>query len=78
MRRMDYFELLGLPPDAPADAVRSAAVELLHEYRLVGTPGSSDVQGLVQQIADLVGIAHDTLIDPAPGRGTGRSCATEG
>ncbi len=65
MRRMDYFELLGLSPDAPADAVRSAAVELLHEYRLVGTPGSADVQGLVQQIADLVGIAHDTLIDPA-------------
>ena len=65
MRRMDYFELLGLPPDAPADSVRSAAVELLREYRVEGTSGSSEVQGLVQQIADLVGKAHDTLIDPA-------------
>ena len=65
MRRMDYFELLGLYPDAPAAAVRSAAVELLHEYRLDGTSGSSEVHGLVQQIADLVGMAHDTLVDPA-------------
>ena len=38
MRRMDYFELLGLRHDAPPDAVRSAAVELLREYR-VRRPG---------------------------------------
>ncbi|HSP20210.1 MAG TPA: hypothetical protein VLQ79_11880, partial [Myxococcaceae bacterium] len=65
MRRMDYFELLGLHPDAPAEAVRSAAMELLHEYRADGSSGSSEVQGLVQQIADLVGVAHDTLVDLA-------------
>jgi hypothetical protein len=58
-------ELLGLRPDAPPDAVRFAAVELLREYRVDGPLGSPEVQGLVQQIADLVGKAHDTLIDPA-------------
>ncbi|HUM09908.1 MAG TPA: response regulator [Myxococcaceae bacterium] len=63
MRRMDYFELLGLHPDAPPDSVRFAAVELLREYHVDGPPGSPEVQGLVQQIADLVGQAHDTLVD---------------
>ena len=61
MRRMDYFELLGLRPDAPAEAVRRAAVELLREYDF---SGSGEVLGLAQQIADLVGLAHDTLVDP--------------
>ncbi|HTS82742.1 MAG TPA: response regulator [Myxococcaceae bacterium] len=65
MRRMDYFELLGLLPDAPAEAVRTAAVELLREYRVDGPVDSGEVQGVVQQIAELVGKAHDTLIDPA-------------
>ena len=65
MRRMDYFELLGIAPDAPAHAVRSAAVELLREYRVDDAAGSAEVQGLVQQITELVGKAHDTLADPA-------------
>lgn len=65
MRRMDYFELLGLAPDAPAESVRFAAVELLREYQLGVSVGSAEVQGLVQQIADLVGQAHDTLVDGA-------------
>ncbi len=64
MRRMDYFELLGLAPDAPAHTVRSAAVELLREYRVDDAAGSAEVQGLVQQITELVGKAHDTLADP--------------
>jgi CheY-like chemotaxis protein len=65
MRRMDYFELLGLHPDAPPEAVRFAAVDLLREYQVDGPAGSPEVQVLVQQIADLVGKAHDTLVDPA-------------
>ena len=64
MRRMDYFELLGLRHDAPAEAVRSAAMELLREYRVDGPTSSAEVQTLVQQIADLVGQAHDTLVEP--------------
>lgn len=64
MRRMDYFELLGIAPDAPAHAVQSAAVELLREYRVDDAAGSAEVQGLVQQITELVGKAHDTLADP--------------
>ena len=64
MRRMDYFELLSLPPEAPPEAVRSAAVELLREYKVDVPAESAEVQRLVQQIAELVGQAHDTLIDP--------------
>jgi len=65
MRRMDYFELLGLRHDAPPDAVRSAAVELLREYRVDGPASSAEVETVVHQIAELVGKAHDTLVDPA-------------
>ncbi|HET9036313.1 MAG TPA: response regulator [Myxococcaceae bacterium] len=65
MRRMDYFELLGLRHDAPPDAVRSAAVELLREYRVDGPASSAEVETVVHQIAELVGKAHDTLIDAA-------------
>jgi DNA-binding response OmpR family regulator len=64
MRRMDYFELLGLRRDAPAQAVRTAAVELLREYRVDGPTSSTEVETVVQQIADLVGQAHDTLVEP--------------
>ena len=65
MRRMDFFELLGLRRDAPAEAVRSAAVELLREYRVDGPTSSTEVETVVKQIADLVGLAHDTLVEPA-------------
>jgi curved DNA-binding protein CbpA len=64
MRRMDYFELLGLRRDAPAEAVRAAAVELLREYRVDGPTSSTEVETVVKQIADLVGQAHDTLVEP--------------
>ncbi|HZJ56133.1 MAG TPA: response regulator [Myxococcaceae bacterium] len=65
MRRMDYFELLGLRQDAPPDAVRSAAVELLREYRVDDPASSAEVETVVHQIAELVGKAHDTLVDPS-------------
>jgi hypothetical protein len=78
MRRMDYFELLGLRRDAPAEAVRSAAVELLREYRVDGPNSSAEVRTLVQQIADLVGQAHDTLVEPGAGPGTRPSCVPAG
>ena len=64
MRRMDYFELLGLRRDAPPEAVRSAAVELIREYRVDVSTSSVEVETVVQQIADLVGLAHDTLVEP--------------
>ena len=64
MRRMDFFELLGLRRDAPAGAVRAAAVELLREYRVDGPTSSTEVETVVKQIADLVGQAHDTLVEP--------------
>ncbi len=64
MRRMDYFELLGLRRDASAEAVRVAAVELLREYRVDGPTSSREVETVVKEIADLVGLAHDTLVEP--------------
>ena len=64
MRRMNYFELLGLRHDAPPDAVRLATVELLREYRVDGPGSSAEVETVVHQIAELVGKAHDALVDP--------------
>jgi DNA-binding response OmpR family regulator len=64
MKRMDFFELLGLRHDAPPEAVRQAAVELLREYRLDAPAQSAEVQAAADQVAALVREAHDTLADP--------------
>ena len=65
MKRMDFFELLGVHHDAPSEAVRRAAVELLREYRLDIPAQSAEVQAAADQVAALVREAHDTLVDPA-------------
>src|SRR5215813_2439153 len=64
MRRMDFFELLGVHHDAPPEAVRQAAVELLREYRLDVPGQSAEVQTAADQVAALVREAHETLVDP--------------
>ena len=64
MRRMDFFELLGLGREADADSVRRGAVELLREYGVEASSDSAEVQEVMQQMADLVTQAHDTLVDP--------------
>jgi CheY-like chemotaxis protein len=64
MRRMDFFELLGVPRDVSADEVRRASVELLREYHVDARGGPPETRGLAEQVQQLVGEAHDTLLDP--------------
>jgi tetratricopeptide (TPR) repeat protein len=64
MRRMDFFELLGVRRDASADDVRRASVELLREYHVDARGGPPETRGLAEQVQQLVQDAHDTLVDP--------------
>ncbi len=67
MRRMDFFELLGVRSDAPPDEVRRAHRELVREYHLDKFVGSSsaEVQKLAAAIQELLGKARDALVDAA-------------
>ncbi|MGO9765323.1 MAG: response regulator [Myxococcaceae bacterium] len=65
MKRMDFFELLGVRSDAPAEEVRKAHRELVREYHLDKFVGSSsaEVQKLAAAIQELLGKARDALVD---------------
>ena len=67
MKRMDFFELLGLRHDAAADDVRRAHRELVREYHLDKFVGSSsaEVRELARSIQELLTSARDTLVDGA-------------
>ncbi len=65
MKRMDFFELLGVRSDAPAEEVRRAHRELVREYHLDKFVASSsgEVQKLAASIQELLGKARDALVD---------------
>jgi curved DNA-binding protein CbpA len=65
MKRMDYFELLGVRSDASADEVRKAHRELVREYHLdkFVASSSAEVQKLAAAIQELLGKARDALVD---------------
>ncbi len=67
MKRMDFFELLGVRSDAPPEEVRRAHRELVREYHLDKFVGSSsaEVQKLAAAIQELLGKARDALVDAA-------------
>ncbi len=66
MRKLDYFEILGLPTTANREDVKRAYFALAKEYHPDKHFGSSsaEVRQLAQQIYDLISTAHDTLADP--------------
>jgi curved DNA-binding protein CbpA len=66
MRKLDYFEILGLPTSASREEVKRAYFALAKEYHPDKHFGSSsaEVRQLAQQIYDLISSAHDTLTDP--------------
>jgi len=66
MRKLDYFEILGLPTTASREDVKRAYFALAKEYHPDKHFGSSsaEVRQLAQQIYDLISSAHDTLTDP--------------
>ena len=65
MKRMDYFELLGVRSDASADEVRRAHRELVREYHLDKFVGSSsaEVRELAKSVQELLASARDALVD---------------
>ncbi|HMK74520.1 MAG TPA: DUF4388 domain-containing protein, partial [Myxococcaceae bacterium] len=67
MKRMDFFELLGVRHDASAEDIRRAHKELVREYHLDKFVGSSsaEVRELARAIQELLGSARDTLVDTA-------------
>ncbi len=66
MRKLDYFEILGLPTNAIREDVKRSYFALAKEYHPDKHFGSSsaEVRQLAQQIYDLISSAHDTLTDP--------------
>jgi DNA-binding response OmpR family regulator/tetratricopeptide (TPR) repeat protein len=67
MKRMDFFELLGVRHDAPAEEVRRSHKELVREYHLDKFVGSSsaEVRELARSIQELLATGRDTLVDGA-------------
>ncbi len=65
MKRMDFFELLGVRKDASADEVRRAHRELVREYHLDKFVGSSsaEVRELAGAVQELLSAARDALVD---------------
>jgi tetratricopeptide (TPR) repeat protein len=67
MRKLDYFEILGVKRNADRETIKRAYFGLAKEFhpdRHFGS-ASAEVRQLAQQIYDLVSTAHDTLTDPA-------------
>jgi curved DNA-binding protein CbpA len=66
MRKLDYFEILGVPTSASREEVKRAYFALAKEYHPDKHFGSSsaEVRQLAQQLYDLISSAHDTLTDP--------------
>jgi DNA-binding response OmpR family regulator/curved DNA-binding protein CbpA len=67
MKRKDYFEVLGVAPDADAQDIERAYLALAKEYHpdKHNASSSGEVRALASQIYELLSAAHDTLSDGA-------------
>jgi curved DNA-binding protein CbpA len=66
MRKLDHFEVLGLPTTANREDVKRAYFALAKEYHPDKhfSSASAELRQLAQEIYDLISTAHDTLADP--------------
>jgi curved DNA-binding protein CbpA/CheY-like chemotaxis protein len=66
MRKKNYFQLLGITPEADREGVKSAYFTLAKAYHpdRHSNSASTEVRGLAQQIFDLISTAHDVLTNP--------------
>jgi DNA-binding response OmpR family regulator/Flp pilus assembly protein TadD len=64
MRKLDYFEILGVTRRATREEVKRAYFALAKEYHpdRAGS-ASAETRALAQQLYDLISTAHDTLAD---------------
>lgn len=67
MKRKDYFEILGLAPDASRDAVERAFLHLAKEHHpdKHAASASGEVRALAAGIFELLSRARQTLVDDA-------------
>ena len=56
----DYYELLGVPRDAPADQIRKAYLKLAHKYHPDKTGGDKAAEDKLKEINE----AYDVLKNP--------------
>jgi len=65
MRKLDYFEILGVTQRAVREDIKRAYFALAKEYHPDKHFGSAsaETRAIAQQIYDLISIAHDTLTD---------------
>ncbi len=66
MRKMDFFEVLGVTQNASREEVKRAYFALAKEYHPDKHFGSSsaEIRQLAGQVYDVISSAHDTLTDP--------------
>ncbi|MHB8872401.1 MAG: response regulator [Myxococcaceae bacterium] len=66
MRKMDYFEVLGVATNAAREEIKRSYFALAKEYHPDKHFGSSsaEIRQLAGQVYDLISTAHDTLTDP--------------
>lgn len=67
MKKLDYFELLGVKWSAGREDIKRAYFTLAKEYHPDKhfSSASTEVRAVAQQIYDLISTAHDTLTDAA-------------
>jgi len=67
MRRLDYFEILGVKRKASREEIKRAYFALAKEYHPDRhfQSASAEIRQLAQQLYDLISTAHDTLTDPS-------------
>jgi Flp pilus assembly protein TadD len=65
MRKLDYFEILGVKRNASREDIKRAYFALAKEYHPDKhfQSASAELRALAQQIYDLISTAHDTLTD---------------
>jgi DNA-binding response OmpR family regulator/curved DNA-binding protein CbpA len=66
MRRLDYFEILGVKQTATREDIKRSYFTLAREFHPDRhfQSASGELRQLAQEIYDLISIAHDTLTDP--------------